>query len=52
MPARSTPKQVPRIYEFIKSQQKFHKIKMMCELLGVTRSGYYAWLKRRYPYFE
>jgi hypothetical protein len=39
MPTRSAPRQVPRIYEFIKSQQKFHSIKMMCELLGVTRSG-------------
>jgi putative transposase len=46
MPIRSTPRQIPRIYEFIKSQQKFHNIKMMCELLGVTRSGYYAWLKK------
>jgi hypothetical protein len=31
---------------FIKSQQKFHNTKMICELLGVTRSGYYAWLKK------
>jgi putative transposase len=46
MPTRSKPRQVPRIYEFIKSQQKFHNIKMMCGLLGVTRSGYYAWLKK------
>jgi hypothetical protein len=26
MPTRSTPRQVPRIYEFIKSQQKLHNI--------------------------
>jgi hypothetical protein len=32
MPTRSTPRQVLRIYEFIKSQQKFHNIKMMCDL--------------------
>jgi len=30
----------------IKSQQKFHNTKMLCELLGVTRSGYYAWLQK------
>jgi putative transposase len=45
MSIRATSGRVRRIYEFIKSQQKDHKVKMMCDLLGVTRSGYYAWLK-------
>lgn len=45
MSIRSTSGKVRRIYEFIKSQQKNRKVKMMCDLLGVTRSGYYAWLK-------
>lgn len=45
MSIRSTVSKVRRIYAFIKSQQGSHKVKMMCTLLGVTRSGYYVWLK-------
>jgi len=45
MPTRSTSGKVRRIYEVIKSQQKDHHVKTMCDLLDVPRSGYYAWLK-------
>jgi transposase InsO family protein len=30
-------------YQFIREHQKEFSVKRMCQLLGVTRSGYYAW---------
>ena len=36
---------VRRIYGFIKANHESHSVDSMCRLLGVTRSGYYAWLK-------
>jgi len=33
-------------YKFIQSQVKFHSIKLLCSILKVSRSGYYAWKKR------
>jgi len=33
---------VRRKYELIKSNQKEHRIQMMCRLLGVAPSGHYA----------
>lgn len=44
MSKQSTPWGTRRIYEFIKAHRKEHDVKTMCEALGVTRSGYYAWL--------
>ena len=37
---------VRRKYEFIKAKQKKYDTRMMCRLLGVARSGYYAWLRK------
>ena len=33
-------------YKFIKAHQKEFDIAMMCRVLEVNRSGYYAWLSR------
>jgi putative transposase len=37
---------VRRKYEFIKAKQHKYNTRMMCRLLEVARSGYYAWLKK------
>ena len=37
---------VRRKYEFIKANQNRYDTRMMCRLLGVARSGYYAWLRK------
>lgn len=37
---------IRRTYEFIKANQSKHNIRMMCRLLGIAPSGYYAWLKK------
>lgn len=44
MAKRSNPWGTRRIYEFIKIHSQEYDIKLMCSVLGVTRSGYYAWL--------
>jgi transposase InsO family protein len=35
------------IFEFIKKQQSQFPINRMCQVLGVSQSGYYAWSKRK-----
>jgi len=45
MPTRSHIHKVRRIYQFIKGNGSRHKVGTMCRLLGVARSGYYAWLQ-------
>lgn len=34
------------MYEFIHAHRKEFRVAKMCEVLGVSRSGYYAWIKR------
>jgi putative transposase len=33
-------------YAFIQQHQDAYRIQRLCQVLGVSRSGYYAWLKR------
>jgi putative transposase len=35
---------VPATYEFIKQHRTKHSVQVMCRILGVAPSGYYAWL--------
>jgi putative transposase len=30
-------------YQFIREHRQEYSVKRMCQILGVTRSGYYAW---------
>lgn len=46
MPKKPQTSVVRRKYEFIKSNQKEHSVQMMCRLLDVAPSGYYAWLSK------
>ena len=34
------------IYRFIKKHQHLYRVAKMCQVLGVSKSGYYIWLKR------
>ena len=45
MSTRLSASRVPAIYKFIEAHQGQQSVEMMCRLLGVTRSGYYEWLK-------
>ena len=38
--------QVRSKYQFIKNHSAEHDVHTMCRLIGVARSGYYAWLKQ------
>ncbi len=33
-------------YQFIATQRPFHRLVRLCTVLGVSRSGYYAWRQR------
>ena len=44
MPTKLSTGKVRRVYEFIKENRDHYDTKMMCRVLEVTRSGYYAWL--------
>ena len=37
---------VPAIYAFIKANKNQFSVQVMCRLLGVAPSGYYAWLRQ------
>jgi putative transposase len=45
MTTKLSTRKVRRVYEFIKENRNQYDVKMMCRLLEVTRSGYYAWLR-------
>ena len=36
----------PKIFRYIKAHQAIHPITMLCRVLGVSTSGYYAWCNR------
>jgi len=38
--------QITDIYKFIKAHTSGHSVEKMCELLKVSRSGFYDWLDR------
>lgn len=44
MSRRTRSRNIRRIYLFIKESDRTHSVGTMCRLLGVARSGYYAWL--------
>ena len=46
MAKRSKAWATRRIYEFIKAHRQEHDVQTMCRALGITRSGYYAWLRK------
>ena len=46
MPTRASTRKTRRIYEFIKANRNAYDVRTMCRALDVTRSGFYAWLKR------
>ncbi|CDG65107.1 hypothetical protein MBMB1_1005 [Methanobacterium sp. MB1] len=35
------------IYGFIREHSNEFAVEKMCQVLGVSRSGYYSWLKRK-----
>ena len=45
MRAESRVGKVRHIYAFIKANSRQFELRMMCQVLSVTHSGYYAWLK-------
>lgn len=45
MPQKKESSEVRRKYEYIKANQGYHNVRMMCRLLDVAPSDYYAWRK-------
>lgn len=45
MPVRRNPGRVREAYKFIEAHREQHGVEVMCRVLGVARSGYYAWLR-------
>jgi len=46
MPTRASTRKTRQIYEFIDANRNAYDVRTMCRALDVTRSGFYAWLKR------
>lgn len=46
MTTRLSAGRVRKIYQFIKDNRSEHSVEIMCQLLEVSRSGYYAWLAK------
>ena len=44
MSTKPHAKRARATYEFIKAHRQKHSVQVMCRLLGVAPSGYYAWL--------
>jgi putative transposase len=44
MAKQQTPWNARQIYDFIKTHRRQFDVALMCNMLGVTRSGFYAWL--------
>jgi hypothetical protein len=45
--ARETGFDPAMVFEFMKAHQAAHSIPTLCRVLGVSASGYYAWVARR-----
>jgi putative transposase len=46
MTTRLSAGRVRKIYQFIRQNRSEHGVETMCQLLEVSRSGYYAWLAK------
>ena len=46
MDAKPNPSRARRQYQFIEAHRSQYPVEVMCRLLDVAPSGYYAWLKK------
>ncbi len=46
MAAKANPSRVRGQYQFIEAHRNQYPVEVMCRLLDVAPSGYYAWLKK------
>ena len=46
MPTKFSSGRTRRVYEFIKTHRHQYDVRLLCRVLDVTHSGYYAWLKK------